>query len=506
MAFWTDISGDMNGSAGARAVHVATGQGDLFVLVECSEPDLPAGAVQVQEALAALVSGIACSSASSPFRALDLAFLHANRAVYRSGLNNPAARDLLVSASAVYCSEGALHFASVGANAIYLREGDSTVGVVVPETEANRLVSEGITADPIPGFGGVSGASPSQGLGLPPEVFKVRQTGTRRVADDFLLVLCGGRAAQFTTSAHVQTLSPGGEDARTANRLFHQVRHKSGGGTAILAAHKALDFQTADIPHPFEAEMRSGSAAALWVLVAVVLAAGAAVAIYASLSTDSGDGSQGARVLPPTRLLPPKHESAVVPDSVPGGSPLTDVVSGSPDFSVPAAEVRTALADSSGVFGDLAEARAPAKVAAKPTRARRKGKKKKIRKPRKKTRSAATTVAKTVDKKTVSPPGLEDVVFEIPDAVLQQEEPQEEVREAAPEEGTGGDTRGAPIPPEKPSSEPEIQVMDFTQPDAEAGEADVRPGKRAFPAAKLGVDIAVQPAAVEADPDHPSTE
>lgn len=323
MAFWTDIAGDMNGSSGARALHVTTGQGDLFVLVECNESGLPAGAAVVQEALAALVGCVACSSAKSPFRALDLAFLHANRAVYQAGIANPAGRELLVSACAVYCADGAVHFASVGANAIYLRERGTTVSVVVPETEGNRLVTEGITVDPLPGFGGTACVSPSNGLGLPPDVFKVHQTGTYRASEDYLVVLCGGRAAQYTTAAHVQTLSPGGEDARTANRLYHQVRRKAGAGTAVLAAHKALDFQPADISHPFVDEVRRGGTSYLWAAVGAILIA--VVAVYLLVVSGDGGGSQGRSVLPPTRLLPPKSQSGGAPREAPAGPPLTDV-------------------------------------------------------------------------------------------------------------------------------------------------------------------------------------
>ncbi len=240
MSFWTDIARSAEPPRAAAALHVQLPGRDLFLLCEVAEAS-DAGSQLIGPAVGSFVAVASSAIATSASRILDQAMEAANRAVADAKRANPSTADLLVSVAAAIRDAEGLHFASVGAAVLHLRTGSGTRRLNEPESEARHLVNEGITAGPAP-MPGEAATRPTHGLGLPPSIFRVRQSGTLREPDDYLLVLSGGRAGSRLGTAHIDTLSPGGGDARTAARLLRQTGLPPEAGTAILSAHRTIDI------------------------------------------------------------------------------------------------------------------------------------------------------------------------------------------------------------------------------------------------------------------------
>jgi hypothetical protein len=308
VSFWTDIARTVEPPRAADALYVQFPGKDLFLVVEAGEATGSAAQL-VPMAAGAIVTGVAASNATSAARILDQALESANRTIADAKRFNPLVADILISVSVVLRDGQGLHYASVGSNAIYLRTAGTCRRLNEPESEARHLVSEGITADPMPGSGEES-SRPSVGLGLPPEVFRVRQSASLREPDDYLLVLIGGRAACRLGPVHIETTSPVGDSSRTAERLLRQAGVRPEDGSAVCAAHRAHDVVVGEgLPahhlaaerEPFHIPWRAiGGALAVLLLISL--------GIY-FFGRGNGNGQRHDPVLSPTTLLTPKEAS-----------------------------------------------------------------------------------------------------------------------------------------------------------------------------------------------------
>jgi hypothetical protein len=305
VAYWVDIEQSGTG-AGATAIQVQLADRELFLLLESSEPT--GGRNLINAALGALVSQIAGSAEIAPHRALIMACQSANRVVCEKKMKNPVTQQLLISVTAVLVDGEQLHFTSVGANTIYQRARGRTLRLNDPENEARQLVHEGITADPVPS-GLDSGSKPTTGLGLPPEVFEVRQSGTLPVTNDQALVICGGRTAVHIGKSHIATTSPLGGESSTARRLLQQAGFPK--ESAVLAAHKTLEVVTARngnlMPIEDDAYPEEGYGLLKWVVLGLVVA-GLVFGVWWFMQTPSAPKFEKATPPAPTTLLPAKDQ------------------------------------------------------------------------------------------------------------------------------------------------------------------------------------------------------
>jgi hypothetical protein len=235
--YWIDIAGETAGET-ALATGLEAGRGRIFLLLESSAFGKEADPRPIQAAVGPLVSSLlAPISAAMPVgRLLEAALGAANRGVHDLLLRNPTLEGTLVSATVVLVSQRMWHVASVGGNAAILQTSEGTHFLAEPENEANKLIREGITADPLPTSEGEETSTPSAGLGLAPEFFCVRQNRTLPEPRLGLLLLCGARAVDHFGPAHVATIPLKAGESRAARRLYGQVEKRLEGPSAILAA------------------------------------------------------------------------------------------------------------------------------------------------------------------------------------------------------------------------------------------------------------------------------
>ena len=234
MSHLVDIALGESGRLTAIAAELRVARGTLFLIMESSSAD-PAAAPLVQAALSAFAGTAACSPATSPARMLDQAFDSANKAAHEAIGRNRSLQGILISASAVLSTGGHLHVASVGANGVYLRTQGQTRRLAEPETPSSRLAVHGLSPDETRNVDNAA----VNGLGLPPEVFSLRQSRSFPEPDSYLLVLCGAGIDSLITPAHISTTSPAtGDMSVTATRLFRQFGDRLMTPSAVLAAHR----------------------------------------------------------------------------------------------------------------------------------------------------------------------------------------------------------------------------------------------------------------------------
>ncbi len=448
VSFWTDIARTVEPPHAADALYVQFPGKDLFLVVEAGEAT-GSGAQLVPLAAGAIVTGVAASNAKSAPRILEQALESANRTVADAKRFNPLVADVLVSVAVVLRDGQGLHYATVGSNAIYLRASGSCRRLNDPESEARHLVSEGITADPLPGSGDES-SRPSVGLGLPPEVFRVRQGASLLEPEDYLLVLIGGRAACRLGPVHIETTSPVGDSSRTAERLLRQAGVRPEEGSAVCAAHRAHDvvIGTAIPANAMAAEGEpihipwKAVGGALAVLLLALLA-------YYLHGIESGPGQRHDPVLAPTTLLTPKDDTNARPLDPPVDVGVVDT--GLPPFDLDllsgsreAAKASQGAADATPEETDDVVAKPTAREQEKArlrreARARRRAERRRLRREAKERAAAA------------------------------------KANEGEPDVTAGAYTTDV------------IQVMDFTIPEPDVRGEDAGPKKRAFPQAKLSL-------------------
>lgn len=309
MGFWVDVAFGSQRATTALALRVGLQNSELVLLLETDPPD-PAAVPLLQQGASALISSLLFPQATSPSRVFNDAFRAANRAVCQVRERNPAAGDALVSATAALFAENSIHVASVGANSMLLRDERGTRVVVEPEIMARKFIEEGITTVPLPDP--ERGHAPSNGLGLPDEIFSLNQNKTLLKPNSYVAVICGGRMAQNVTPSHVDTISPSNRPERIAVRLYNQLAGRLSADSAIAAVQK---LATGD-----ETEIASGAsrrfpddrprAVNYKVLLAVIALLGLAAAVFFLFSSKSDvrDRSPTRLYVPaPTLLLPPKE-------------------------------------------------------------------------------------------------------------------------------------------------------------------------------------------------------
>ena len=446
---------------------------DLFLVCEAGEATGSAAQL-VPMAVGAIVTGVAASNATAAPRILDQALESANRVIADAKRFNPLVADVLVSAAVVLRDGQGLHYASIGSNAIYLRAGGTCRRLNEPESEARHLVSEGITSAPLPGSNDEA-SRPSVGLGLPPAVFRIRQSSSFMEPDDYLLVVIGGRAACRLGPVHIETTSPVGDASRTAERLLRQAGMRPEDGSAVCAAHRAHDVMT-DV-----SGLMGDSLAAdheplhvPWKAIGGGLSMLALVLLgFYLFGGDGGNKQRHNPVLSPTTLLTPKGDE---PDRRP---PPTEHALVLPDVEVPpldlgfdpgASDVATKPTDMAA-GGERDAGREvivpPRPTAAEREKARLRREARALRRSKRHRRSKRQRLA-------------------------------EEAR--AREEAAMRETQRPDVTSVDYSSDA-IQVMDFTKPEPDARPEDAGPSKRPFPTAKLVLPDLVAEPADSAPPD-----
>jgi hypothetical protein len=211
---------------------------------------------------------------------------------------------MLVSASAAVCRKGQANYASVGANGVFLRTASSTVTLASPENVAHRLGR----SDPA----GIAQAprderlrKPVAGLGLSPQLFEVRQSGSVDLADGDEIVLCGAAVMDHITLAHLESIPARGASYNTAHRIHRFVESRLSAGSAVLSARfkPAASLPAADdILIESVSEPRSRKR-----LVVIALLLLGAVAVSLALFFGHGEDSAPPPAVPPDLQLAPKR-------------------------------------------------------------------------------------------------------------------------------------------------------------------------------------------------------
>jgi len=263
--------------------------------------------------VAAFVSAVTFPSAASPSRILDDAFRAANKAACQVRESNPSVGDVLISTTAILLARDVVQIASVGANSVLLREGGKSRSVVEPETMAAKLVDEGITADPLPEQDG--GSSPSNGLGLPGDLFALRQNVSLTRSEGAMVVVCGGRMAPHVTPSHVDTTSPSGAPSKVASRLYKQLSGRLDAHSTIAAVHWSASSASAE-PAEIESgdEDLHGTPGNRWTIAgvaAIVVLLVAGLLFFLSRGDGPKDRPASSSDVPaPAALLPPKAQNS----------------------------------------------------------------------------------------------------------------------------------------------------------------------------------------------------
>lgn len=237
MRFRVDISQGEGAQRNAVALHMdLPGEREAFVVAEVGRSD-KASIGLLQAALSALTGTLACPDpAESPQRQLDSAFQAANRLVYTRKIQNPAVDDLLVSAAVVLVSQGSLAVANSGTTTVFLRTQEVTVGITTPEHAAARLGEHGLTGKaPLD----EKSLAPVNGLGLPNEVFKLKQQKTMEEPLQYELVLVGSQVLAKLTPADIHdAIQSKDRELPTADRVYQLYTSHMGAGSCALSARR----------------------------------------------------------------------------------------------------------------------------------------------------------------------------------------------------------------------------------------------------------------------------
>ncbi len=474
MSFWTDIAQTAEAPRAANALHVQLPGKDLFVVCEAGEAT-GAAAQLVPVALGAIVGSVAAATSTSATRILDAALEQANRAIFDAKRFNPLVAEILVSVSCVLRDHAGLHYATVGANGIFFRSGGSCRRLNESESESRHLISEGITTDPLPGGSG-DGSRPSNGLGLPADLFRVRQSASLSEPEDYLLVIAGGRAASRLGTVHIETISPVGDAASTASRLLRQSGLRPEDGSAICAAHKSHDYVVGEAQSPGQGGTGLEREPLLipWKPILGGLALLAALGLLLQFVGPCATPSQQppAPVLAPTSLLPqkepgqrPERDWTRQPDDLPLLQDVTLPTVHGDSRGLP--DVQDVQSDTEREVNakddDVADGGVMPNAEAEAEREARRQERRRLRRERERARRAEKE-ARLREKRA---------------AEAKREEP--DVLTSAGQ----GDV---------------IQVIDFTKPDPDVvPQKDLQPTKRTFPEAKLELPDVTTGSAVTLD-------
>lgn len=460
MSCTVDMALDTGEERTAAALHVALSGMDVFLLFEVESAVSPQQHL-LPVALSAVVGSLSVPAGSSPERNLETALKAANRAVHEARLQNPAAGECLVSAVVASRKEGRIAASGAGANAAYLRTPGETRPLFVAETVSAKLIEDGITSELTDENAG-EGAAPTNGLGVAPEMFEVKQSMTVDEPPRCELVLCGAAMAARVGPAHMKNMPVATPVHDTARRLYRVYWSKKGKGSGVLAAQcrAGVEASLGDAGD-FERPAPTIPWAWFW-LAGLAIAALAAAFLFYSPDETQKRTRQG-EIPPASSLLPSKPEE---PTNQPVAAGLSDV-SVAPDrvalpadakaVGVPAAAAdaatQTKSKDATSDGRDLKAAEIHKKEKPKPPR------RKKKRKSRRK-------------KKTPKP-----------------------VPEKASDEVGSEPSPGGPAVVRDPDfPDVTIQVMDFARPqDVREQASDTGPERPGFPMAKEFPDVRAEP-------------
>ncbi len=456
MSCTVDMALDTGEERTAATLHVALSGTDVFLLFEVESADTPQQQL-LPVALSAVVGSLSVPVGSSPERNLETALQAANRAVHEARLRNPAAGECLVSALVVSRREGRIATAGAGANAAYLRTPGELRPLFSPETVSAKLMLDGITSELTDETGG-DGSTPTNGLGVAPEMFEVKQTMTVEEPGRCEVVLCGAALAAEVGTAHMESMPVVTPVHDTARRLYRIFWSKKGRGSGVLAAQcrPGADGPLADVP---DFERPASTNPRVWLWLAAIAIAALAAAYFLHFAGQNKKRVGKGNIPPATSLLPtkpidsmPRPVAASLKDVVgapetvagPGDVVLPHDVAAAPD-AVPTGDLNPRRPDTRALEAAKAKEEERAKE-----RARRK-KKKKRRKPK---RKKAKTEESEKNKEEQPPSGGPAVVTDpdFPDVT--------------------------------------IQVMDFSRPeDVKEQGSDTNSGSPKFPMAKEFPDV-----------------
>ena len=463
MSCTVDMALDTGEERTAAALHVALSGMDVFLLFEVERATPPCQQL-LPVALSAVVGSLSVPVGSSPARNLETALQAANRAVHDARLRNPAAGEGLVSAVVVSRKEGRFAVAGVGANAAYLRTPGEIRRVFAAETVSAKLIEDGITSE-LTDENDRAGSSPTNGLGVAPEMFEIRQSLTVDEPPRCELVLCGAGVAADVAPAHMESIPVVTPVHDTARRLYRVFWSRKGKGSGVLAAQCRAGADAPLVDHSdFERPPTTFPRTLLWLGAAAIAVLGVAFFYFwpggAKKPVRKGD------IPPATSLLPSKPLGG---PGGPSGAGLKDVAAGDDARAATAVEVvapdLVAPAGDAGIAGKRGDAVVDSRgrgaaEAGKADKSEEKPRKRKKRKARRKKRKPAEP---------------------------RKEEPQVEKAEEAPA-GGAAEVRDPDFP------DVTIQVMDFTQPeDVREQKSEAPPENPGFPMAKEFPDVQAAP-------------
>jgi len=317
----------------AVASRMELGGAEVLLLLEADAERSDARSL-LQAGVGAVVGAMASAPVSSRQRWMEDALRQANRAVFDASSRNPALHGRLVSATVAVVDGETVHVASCGANAVYLRSGGRTETVAECENVLHRLATSGLDT----GRGGaeIDGSlrRPVSGLGLAPDLFEVRQTATRKLADGAEVVLCGAAVMHHVTSAHLDSVPSKGTTYNTASRLYRFVESRLTAPSAVLAARYSGARRPEELSEGVVVERVRQPGSRLGLVLLVLALAAVLAGVFVLFGVDWQPGAEKPKALPPDLRLVPKTETSI-----------PDVTAQLTEPAAAAAQQQSALAD-----------------------------------------------------------------------------------------------------------------------------------------------------------------
>lgn len=298
------IAGPTSGQKNARAIHLRLADNlNAFLVVEADHSDRNSLKL-IDTAVARISSGLASPGSRESFqRHLELILEDANAVVFDLKSRSAIAADSLVSATVVLAAGNRLAHASVGRNAVFLTSSKGTNRLAVPETVAARLKSQGLVGGDREDDESLHHAT--NGLGVLPQSFRIRQLGEIPEPLYYRLLVCSGAVAVSLPVENLEAVYATQVIATPPAHYFYELyRSRRGKGGAVLSVRGTQDEVSPTLRRLELDEPRRP----IWPWVTVGISIVALAAALAVLFKGPQQPPQSSRPVPPppTEFLPEK--------------------------------------------------------------------------------------------------------------------------------------------------------------------------------------------------------